>query len=1390
MLSINARKAQIHNRGKSRHEKGVKNHREKKPWEIENMALDYWENLATKNLHDPHRGVDDDLYYSDEGDEELPIDVDMFEEGNMGHNGPATRYGATVGASRSSADVKRRVGVTRYGKMQRVEDHSYSRPSSRGSDINTVSSGYGSTGGIDVEFEKRTFSNSRATTSKSSSQRQQKNAAGVPRTSGRAIRRNKSFNKIEEFFRKKFEKSEVSSSKIQQKRRRPSSAISTTEYSKGVMKNLHRHESFKKLEAFFLQKFENEKKMKANERGREGDSNNSSSSRKEFVPSTTTIRRPTAASNNTNTSTTLNPHRRPASAGSHRSTTESRGRGASSSRRRPSSATPVRRASNGDDMEAKTMSSTVKSPSKLHWIINHLTELMRKRLYRIIPPEKSGLPFDTQCISYFQLFGDGKKNTGDFISFDEFIKTTVEKLNIDDVSKPIMRQVFGFIDANGDGRISYHEFVNGVMGGKMVFDTLPDPTDKEMIPGGRRKTVTATRVVSSPRVSGVSASKESSRTGTPRVGMHDDIDNMYHQALQAKRDLSDAHVISIIAQLYDKLDQKTSSDKDHYRQAFKVFHSDRDGGITPQDLRITANRLGLELTVEESLAVFRRFDKNLNGYVDLHEFIAGMESARMAQNSLLKKKNNATNSMIGGGSVILDEEDNREVTGYFKFDEEKTFELTARDRVLKKFKNEEHVNDWPLKKIISQIKKNILQTISREKDSVRQAHRVLLPGEQFADSERLREAFERVHVEIDSEKAKKIMAMYAPTKKSRSATAAAAAEKVRVHDFLVNFLKDEETEDFGWVERSEKNTQEKIKGWKEEMATAYASLYGDKARTMLDEAYETATRRVPDVEKVIHTDVLHELQHNITDRRKRGVISELKTKSDLMQKEKDIDEVDDDGATLMKYIKDYEASHGSGDHAILIDATGGEFDPVERIMAPGTIRKSKKMKPHVVDDRFEKVSQLFPRNDINLATSPRKRCVKSMKGLIDYLWIGLNAEMKGADHARQTLTRAFVEQDPRRTGRIPPIKFFLGLSNFNMRIEPEIAEACRKFYGTEKGNIAYRLFVRDVCSVGARNYDAILETEKWKHGHDMSKELILELEETGDQASVSRNAVTGAPKFTIINGRRSAKEESVDGIDDVYDLSVKASANKSVIRADIDDTKAKYQLWGDREDSNYDDNRSDRSSVMSRKIATSPLTKYAVKAHDINQRKQQSTKVAATTSSDEIYRDYHGYNSNNRRAAATASRKVRPASAGAERNVYISKSGVQFLPERPKSASSRATNRSSGTTRSHVAKAKYQPINLASKMYGIDLDAVLAARERSKHSTGGDGMSTAGNGTMNRDHSSDTNSSRRTPKPNRHRPRSAIARNRRYQPQINSEGKITRAYFGKTTKDKKKTLSV
>jgi hypothetical protein len=75
--------------------------------------------------------------------------------------------------------------------------------------------------------------------------------------------------------------------------------------------------------------------------------------------------------------------------------------------------------------------------------------------------------------------------------------------------------------------------------------------------------------------------------------------------------------------LQDKITQRTSKSSDQFRQAFRLFAS--DGDLTPALFEAQVNKmLGTTVNKKHAMNLFRRYDTDGSGDIDLQEFIAGL----------------------------------------------------------------------------------------------------------------------------------------------------------------------------------------------------------------------------------------------------------------------------------------------------------------------------------------------------------------------------------------------------------------------------------------------------------------------------------------------------------------------------------------------------------------------------------------------------------------------------------------------------------------------------------------------------------------------------------------------------------------------------------------------
>jgi hypothetical protein len=75
--------------------------------------------------------------------------------------------------------------------------------------------------------------------------------------------------------------------------------------------------------------------------------------------------------------------------------------------------------------------------------------------------------------------------------------------------------------------------------------------------------------------------------------------------------------------LQDKITQRTSKSSDQFRQAFKLFTA--AGGITPEMFQAQIDKfLGTTISPEQAMQLFKRYDTDNSGDIDLHEFVNGL----------------------------------------------------------------------------------------------------------------------------------------------------------------------------------------------------------------------------------------------------------------------------------------------------------------------------------------------------------------------------------------------------------------------------------------------------------------------------------------------------------------------------------------------------------------------------------------------------------------------------------------------------------------------------------------------------------------------------------------------------------------------------------------------
>lgn len=95
---------------------------------------------------------------------------------------------------------------------------------------------------------------------------------------------------------------------------------------------------------------------------------------------------------------------------------------------------------------------------------------------------------------------------------------------------------------------------------------------------------------------------------------------LYSMAVQSVQD--SWTIADIERMLREKIEQRTSRSSDCFRQAFRIFK--KVNGIKPDEFHAALEAIGLALTRVQSDILFRRFDKDGSGDIDLNEFIHGV----------------------------------------------------------------------------------------------------------------------------------------------------------------------------------------------------------------------------------------------------------------------------------------------------------------------------------------------------------------------------------------------------------------------------------------------------------------------------------------------------------------------------------------------------------------------------------------------------------------------------------------------------------------------------------------------------------------------------------------------------------------------------------------------
>ncbi|KAF4134443.1 EF-hand domain pair [Phytophthora infestans] len=156
-------------------------------------------------------------------------------------------------------------------------------------------------------------------------------------------------------------------------------------------------------------------------------------------------------------------------------------------------------------------------------------------------------------------------------------------------------------------------------------------------------------------------------------------------------------IADIERMLREKIEQRTSRSSDCFRQAFRIFK--KVNGIKPHEFHAALEAIGLALTRVQSDILFRRFDKDGSGDIDLNEFIHGVLPP----------------DYMGISWVAAADEMHR-----IAAKKKKEEALANPDQYM----TEIEMESWSLDEIEMRIRDKIMQSTSRSSDTFRQAYKI------------------------------------------------------------------------------------------------------------------------------------------------------------------------------------------------------------------------------------------------------------------------------------------------------------------------------------------------------------------------------------------------------------------------------------------------------------------------------------------------------------------------------------------------------------------------------------------------------------------------------------------------------------------------------------------
>ncbi|ETI51367.1 hypothetical protein L917_04967 [Phytophthora nicotianae] len=236
------------------------------------------------------------------------------------------------------------------------------------------------------------------------------------------------------------------------------------------------------------------------------------------------------------------------------------------------------------------------------------------------------------------------------------LNTAMKKLGLS-VSNKQLQDLFATFDFDKTGDLDVNKFVQGVMLDDNSTSFWLSVKDRQKVEDSRRK--------------------------------------LYSMAVASVQE--SWTIADIERMLREKIEQRTSRSSDCFRQAFRIFK--KVNGIKPHEFHAALEAIGLALTRVQSDILFRRFDKDGSGDIDLNEFIHGVLPP----------------DYMGISWVAAADEMHR-----IEAKKKKEEALANPDQYM----TEIEMESWSLDEIEMRIRDKIMQTTSRSSDTFRQAYKI------------------------------------------------------------------------------------------------------------------------------------------------------------------------------------------------------------------------------------------------------------------------------------------------------------------------------------------------------------------------------------------------------------------------------------------------------------------------------------------------------------------------------------------------------------------------------------------------------------------------------------------------------------------------------------------